>query len=280
MVSAKHRKNIRKSDIVRYAFLGLYVVLIVYPLLFTLMSSFKSNEEIFGSPWSLPQAFSMTFYKRLFTEFRMHTYFLNSLFYSAVVCLVGLAITTTAAYAIGRMRWKLSKAVLGLLLTGLMVPMHAIIVPLYILTTRVGITNRAALMLIFIANTIPTSTFMIIGFLKGIPREIEESAVIDGCSIPKAFARIVCPMLKPTLATVTIFNFLGVWNDLLLSLIFLNQETQKTLQLGIVRFKNAFYTDYNILLSGIIVGVLPSILVYLFMSEKIISGISAGAVKG
>ena len=280
MQRQRAKKNVRKSDFVRYGFLGFYGVMIVYPLLFTLMSSFKTNQEIFSTPWALPRSLSLHFYIRLFTEFNMQSYLLNSLFYATVVCLVGLVVTTTAAYAIGRMRWKLSKVALGLLMTGLMVPMHAIIVPLYILTTRIGVTNRMALMLIFITNTIPVSTFMIIGFLKGIPREIEESAVIDGCSIPRAFVSIVCPMLKPTLATVTIFNFLSVWNDLLLSLIFLNEETQKTLQLGIVRFKNAFYTDYNILLSGIIVGVLPSILVYLFMSEKIISGISAGAIKG
>ncbi len=176
---------------------------------------------------------------------------MNSLFYATVVCLVGLAVTTTAAYAIGRMRWKLSKWAPGLLMTGMMVPMHAITVPLYIFTTRIGVTNRMALMLIFITNTIPVSTFMIVGFLKGIPHEIEESAVIDGCSIPKTFVSIVCPMLKPTLATVTIFNFLSVWNNRLLSLIFLNEESQKTLQRGIVRIKNAFYTDYNILPSGI-----------------------------
>jgi raffinose/stachyose/melibiose transport system permease protein len=185
-----------------------------------------------------------------------------------------------AAYGIGRMKWKLSGLTLSLLLTGLMIPIHSILVPLYITVSKFHLPNNVALLLIFIASTIPTSVFIIIGFLKGIPRTIEESAVIDGCSIPRVFISIICPMIKPAIATVTIFNFLAVWNDLMLSLIFLNEENTKTIQLGILRFQGAYFSDYRLLLSGIVVALIPSILVYLVMSEKLVNGVSAGAIKG
>jgi raffinose/stachyose/melibiose transport system permease protein len=109
---------------------------------------------------------------------------------------------------------------------------------------------------------------------------MEESAVIDGASIPQAFFKIIIPIIKPPIATITIFNFMSVWNDLMLSLIFLSTENIKTLQLGIMKFRSATYTNFGIVFSAMVVSIIPIIIVYLFMSEKIIGGITAGAVKG
>lgn len=266
--------------IVKYAFLFLYAVLIILPLLFVLVSSFKTNEEIFNSAFSLPGRFHYENYIKIFTEYSFHTYFINSLLYAVVVCLVSAVVTTMAAYGIGRMRWRLSKVTMALLLSGIMIPLHAILVPLYIMVAQFKLPNQVALMLLFIASSVPTSVFLIVGFLGNVPRTLEESAVIDGCSIPRMFFTIVCPIIKPAIATVTIFNFMSVWNDLMLSLVFLSQEKLKTLQLGILRFKSAFYTEYGLLLAAMVVGVIPSIVVFIFMSDKIVSGITAGAVKG
>jgi raffinose/stachyose/melibiose transport system permease protein len=185
-----------------------------------------------------------------------------------------------AAYAIGRMKWKLNKPVMGLFLAGIMIPLHAIIVPLYIMTARFRIPNQIALALLYTASTIPTSVFLIIGYLSSVPRAMEESAVIDGSSIPYLFFTIIIPIIKPAIATMTIFNFMGVWNDLMLSLILLSDDKFKTLQLGLMRFRSATYNDYGLLLTAMVVSIVPIIIVYLFMSEKIIGGITAGAVKG
>lgn len=265
---------------VQYVFLSVGALLVAFPLLFTLVSSLKTNEEIFGSPWLLPESPDFSSYTELFTRFNLHVYFFNSMFYAVAVCVVSLVVVTMAAYGLTRMKWRFSRLAMGFLLTGIMVPLHAILVPLYITVSKMRIPNQFALTMIFIASAIPTSVFLISGFLKGIPRTIEESAVIDGAGLPRVFISIVCPMITPVLATVTIFNFMSVWNDLMLSLIFLSEESKKTLQLGILRFQSAFYSDYGMLLSAIVVAVIPTVVVYLFMSERIINGITAGAVKG
>ncbi|GHU66231.1 sugar ABC transporter permease [Spirochaetia bacterium] len=268
-------------NILKYLLLFLSAVLVILPLIFVLMSSFKDNEEIFSSAFKLPSQFRYVNYITIFnSQYHLYTYFINSLLYAAFVCVVGALVDTMAAYAIGRMKWKLSKLVMGLFLSGIMIPLHAIIVPIYLGANIMHLPNRFALMLLFTASTIPTSVFLIMGFLSSVPKALEESAVIDGSTIPHMFFNIIVPIIKPAIATVTIFNFMGVWNDLLLSLIFLSIEKFQTLQLGIMRFKGAFYSDYGLLLAAIVLSAIPSIIVFLFMSDKIISGITAGAVKG
>ncbi|GHV02953.1 sugar ABC transporter permease [Spirochaetia bacterium] len=267
--------------IAQYTLLTVAAVIIILPLLFLLVSSLKTNTEIFMGAFKLPAKPNFSHYLMIFDEtYHLHTYFINSVYYAAVVCCVSIIINTTAAYAIGRMKWKLNKAVMGLFLAGIMIPLHATIVPLYIITSKLRIPNQVALMFLFIAGTIPTSVFLITGYLSNVPKAVEESAVIDGATIPHLFFKIIIPIIKPPIATITIFNFMGVWNDLMLSLIFLSDERIKTLQLGVSKFSSAFYTEYGVLLAAMVVSMIPVIIIYLFMSEKIISGITAGAVKG
>ncbi|MDR2257736.1 MAG: carbohydrate ABC transporter permease [Treponema sp.] len=274
-------KKIYISLFLKYVLFIVSVVLVVFPLVFVFMSSFKNNEEIFLSAFKFPSQFHYENYITIFnSQYHLHTYFFNSLLYAAFVCIAGALVDTMAAYAIGRMKWKLNKPVMGLFLSGIMIPLHALIVPLYLATNILRLPNQFALMFLFTASTIPTSVFLIVGFLSNVPRAVEESAVIDGSTIPYMFFTIIVPIIKPAIATITIFNFMGVWNDLLLSLIFLSIEKFQTLQLGIMRFKGAFYSDYGLLLAAIVLSAIPSIIVYLFMSEKIIGGITAGAVKG
>jgi len=274
-------KKHNKLLIIKYVFLCFSAILVIFPMLFVLLSSFKNNDEIFSSPFNLPTRFLYQNYLSVFNNvFHLHTYFINSLIYAALVCSLGVLINTMAAYAIGRMKWKLSKPVLALFLSGIMIPGHATLVPMYLVVSRFRLPSQVALMLLFLASTIPTSVFLIYGYLSNIPRAVEESAIIDGSTIPQMFFRIVIPMIKPAIATVTIFNFMLVWNDLLLSLVFLTADKYQTLQLGITRFKSAFFTNYGLMLAAIVLSMIPTIIVYLFMSEKIIGGITAGAVKG
>jgi raffinose/stachyose/melibiose transport system permease protein len=274
-------KNRSPWSVFKYTLFLVSTILVVFPLFFVFLSSFKNNEEIFSGAFSFPSRIHFENYINLFNDiFHFHTYFINSFFYAAFVCALSAIVNTMAAYAIGRLKWKLSKVVMGLFLSGLMIPLHAIIVPLYIFVSRFNMPNQIALMLLFTASAIPISVFLIAGFLNNVPRALEESAVIDGCTIPGMFFKIVIPIIKPAIATVTIFNFMAVWNDLMLSLIFLNEEKLKTLQLGMLRFKSSFYSDYGLILAAIVVSIIPSIIVYLSMSDKLISGITSGAIKG
>ena len=265
----------------KYILLSVAAIVIILPLFFVLMSSFKSNEEIFLSAFSLPKNISFKNYFTVFNPiYHLHTYFFNSIFYVVIVCSAGVLIDTMAAYAIGRMKWKFNKLTLAFFLSGLMIPLHATLVPLYIMVSKFRMPNQMALLLLFIASTIPTSVFLIVSYLSQVPKAVEESAVIDGSTIPYLFITIVIPIIKPAIATITIFNFRAVWNDLLLSLIFLNNESIQTLQLGLSNFKGAYFSDYGLILAALVVSIIPSIILFLFMSDKIVSGIAAGAVKG
>ncbi|MCD9023229.1 carbohydrate ABC transporter permease [Cohnella silvisoli] len=265
----------------KYVFLGVYALAILYPLFFLLISSLKDNDEIFSNPWGLPIKWGLNVYYQVWTQYEVGRYFFNSLYYSLLSVAITIFICSMASYAIVRMKWKLSKWTLGFFLLGLMVPVHSTLVPLYITASKLGLNYpRITMIVIFVAFAIPFSVFVLAGFIQGIPKEMEESGVIDGCSLPKAFWKIIFPLLAPPLATITIFNFLGSWNDLIFSLIFINDEYYKPIQLGIMRFQGNFSTRYSFLLSAIVIAIVPSVAAYMVLQDKIVSGITAGAVKG
>jgi raffinose/stachyose/melibiose transport system permease protein len=266
--------------IIRVLFYCICFIIVIFPLLFILVSTFKNESQLFTNPWGLPTRIDFTHYISLFRDYDMLIYYKNSLYFSFFSGLISVAVTSTAAYGIARMKWKLNKPVFAYLMSGLMIPVHALVVPLYISVSALSIPKTLALLFIYVAVSIPTSMFLIIGYLQSTPSSIEESAVIDGCSIPVLFVRIIIPIIKPVLATTIIFNFLTVWKELMLALIFLNKEHEKTIQLGIIRFTGVYYSNYPLLLAAIVLAIIPSTIIYLLMSERIISGITAGAVKG
>lgn len=274
-------KKQRALTVLKYIFLWGYAVLILFPLLFILISSFKDNEGIFTDPWGLPAVFHWETYMQLFTKYAMGMNFVNSFYYSTAGCVLSLLVCITAAYAIARMRWRYSGAMMGFFLLGLMIPAHSTIIPLYISAFKAGVKDpRISLVLIFAAFSIPTTVYILAGFMKNIPREMEEAAVMDGSSIPGALARIIVPLLKPAIATVTIFTFLSIWNDLLFSLIFINNEKYNNIQLAITKFQGSYGSKYGSLLSAIVVSIIPTIIVYILLQDKIVKGMTAGAVKG
>lgn len=176
---------------------------------------------------------------------------------------------------------KLRTPAMMVVLLGLMVPIHSEIVPLYIFFAKLGLKNpQVNLIGVFVAFSIPLCVFLISGFIKALPLELEEAAVIEGSGLIRVFFSIILPLLKPVIATVIIFNFLNVWNDFFTSLIFINQDSQKTLQLGISSFTGNYATKYGELLTAVMISVIPSTIVYMIFQEKIISGLTAGAVKG
>lgn len=264
-----------------YLFLGLYALVILYPLFFLLTSSLKDEDELFLTPFGLPRHWKFWVYYDVWVNYSVSRYFLNSLYYATVSVGVSLLICSMGAYALVRMKWRLSGAAMAFFLMGLMVPVHAMVVPLYLFVTKVGLSNpRFTLVWIFAAFTTPTTIYILSSYMKGIPRELEESAVMDGCSLKRAFWTIVMPMMQPALATVAIFNFLSTWNDFLISLIFINDDRYWPIQLGISRFQGDVQTRYQYLLTAIIMAIAPSAAVYMVLHKRIVSGLAAGAIKG
>ncbi len=275
--------NPKRSAIhgIMYVFLTVYSILILYPLFFIIMSSLKSNDEIFLEPFALPKSWDFGIYYEIWTKYEVQTYFFNSLYYAVVSVALGIIVSSMAAYAFSRMQWRLRTPVFSIILLGLMVPVHSEIVPLYIVFTKLGLKNpRITMVGLFVAFSIPITVFLISGFIKGLPIALEEAAVIEGCGLVRSFFTIIVPLLKPVMATVIIFNFLTVWNDFFTSLIFISQDADKTLQLGISRFTGNYATKYGELLTAVVISVIPSTIVYMILQEKIISGLTAGAVKG
>ena len=281
MQKAAGRKENKVLDVAKYLILGSYTIAILFPLYFLVVSSLKNDNEIFLNPFGLPKNFLWENYREVFINFKLFINMLNSLYYAFFGVLLVVIVGVLASYAIVRMRWKLSNKVFALLMTGMLVPMHSVILPLYLSVRRAGITSpRIVLALIFAAFALPRTIFILSGFLKDLPRTIEEAAVIDGASLIRIVVSIVIPMLKPAIATICIFNFLTIWNDLLIGLVFITKDIDKTLQLGILKFKGDYVTMYNYVITAILIAIAPTITVYLIFQKRIISGITAGAVKG
>jgi len=194
---------------------------------------------------------------------------------------VAIGVSLCAAYALTRMKFKTNAFFMALVLLGIMIPVHSELVPLYVMFVKLGIHNpQFSLTAIYAAFSIPVTTLILAGYIRSIPLALEESAVIDGSTLLGALWRIVLPMMKPAIATAVIFHILGVWNDFFTALVFISSEGDRTLQLAVSVFRGSFGSNYQYLLGGVVLSMLPSALIFLAIQDKVIEGVSAGALKG
>ncbi|OPA81548.1 sugar ABC transporter permease [Paenibacillus selenitireducens] len=261
----------------------LYVAVILYPFVFVILSSFKTNnQEIQSNPWGLPNVFTFSNYSEVWVKGKISVYFFNSLYLSLAAAVCGVILAAMMSFAITRMKFtKSSKWLYQFILVGMLIPGNALFIAQYILVADMGILGTHwALFLPYTAGAIPLSVLLVSAFMKAIPSEIEEAAVIDGLSAGGMFVRIILPLTVPALVTVFIVNFLGNWNEFLLSNFFLSKDSLKTLPTGMAGFRDAFQTNYALVCTGIIYSVVPVFILYAVLQEKIIAGLTAGSVKG
>lgn len=264
-----------------YFLLITFAILCLYPVLWLLINSFKSNTQLFANPWNLPGKPDLSNYINAWKIGNVGTYFINSCIVTITACAITVFLGSTTAYAISRMRWRLSKYVMGLFLIGIMIPTHSLLIPLFSMFQKVRITNTfLALILPYVGTSMPMTIFILTGFFGSLPRELEEASVIDGCSLPKLFIKVIMPISIPGVVTVAVYTFIQIWNDLLFALVFMTDNNKMTLPVGLTNFVGLHSTDYTGMIAAIVVTVVPSILVYIFMHDKIIAGMTAGAVKG
>jgi raffinose/stachyose/melibiose transport system permease protein len=276
-----HSESRGLLKLLTYAVLGFFTLLFLYPILWLLLNSFKTGPELFASPWTLPQAPSLENYLRAIQVGNIGAYFLNSVIVTLAVVAVATLLSAMAAYGLVRLRWKLSGLTLSIFLLGMMIPTHATIVPLFSLFNGMGINNSyLAVIIPHIVFALPIAILILTGFFSSIPREMEEAAVMDGCSIPKAFFRIISPMAKSSLVTVAVITFIVAWNDLLFPQIFLSDPAMMTLPVGLTTFQGRYSTDYVGMIAAVVITMIPSIIIYSVLHDKIIDGMTAGAVKG
>lgn len=266
-----------------YLSLGIYAICSIYPFVWLIFFSFKNNEEILiSNSFGIPKTLRFENYMNAWNNFNIALYFKNSIVVSAISVSVTIIISLLFAYATARMTWKLSTFSRIYITTGMFIPVQIILIPLVILVRDLHMTNtHLSLIVPYIAFQMSFAAMVFHGFLRALPFEIEEAAFIDGASIVRTFASIIVPMVKPAIASVLIFTFMNIWNEFMIALMLINKEALRTLPLGLVTFKGQFNTDWGGMGAAMVIAAVPTIIVYLFFSEKVENALTVGsAVKG
>ncbi|WP_379134293.1 carbohydrate ABC transporter permease [Paenibacillus sp. sgz500958] len=265
-----------------YLLFAIPVVTQLYPLVWLLLYSLKTNEEILdGNFFALPKSFQWSNYSTAFESGSYLAFLKNSVFVTLVTMVCVILLSSMVAYAISRFRWKYGNVVMTIFLMGMMIPMQATLLPLMIIFKNVHILNtHLSLILPYIAFQTPIAVFILSGFMKGIPHEIEESAFIDGASVYRIFRSIILPISVPPMMTVCILTFINIWNEYILAATFISSEKLKTLPFGVYTFVSQYSVNYGAIGAFLVMGALPVILIYFFLSNQITKGMVAGAVKG
>ncbi len=282
-----NKKNVRTKKplspviIVIYVFLALLAVLYLAPLLWMLSVSLKDNPDLMAAPFALPAALHWNNYQEAWELGRLGAALFNSVFVCGVTLIVSLFFGAMAAFAIARMRWKLSEATQTFFLIGMMVPVHCILIPLFVRFAHLGLTNsRFGLMLPYITFSLPMTIFLMTGFFKSIPAELFESAAIDGCGIYRCFFEIALPLARTGFFVSGLMTFINNWNELLLAMVFISDPARKTLPVTLTYFVGPYATNYVQMFAAIIIAIAPTVVVYCLFSNQIVEGLTTGAVKG
>jgi raffinose/stachyose/melibiose transport system permease protein len=257
-----------------------YAVVAVGPLLFMLLSSMRSGQEIFSDPLGLPSGFYFGNYVKTWRDAEFATYFGNSLVVVAGAVFIGTAVSAMAAYALARYRFRGQGLLIAYFIAGLTLPIRLAAVPIFYLLASMGlIDSRVGLALVYAASGVPFSIFILAAFFRGLPNELEEAARMDGAGEFRIFGLVMLPLVRPALATVALFQFVQLWNDFFFPLILLRTTEKYTLPVGLTYFFGQYQTDWGAVFAGLVITTLPLVLVFLLLTRQIVSGLVAGMSK-
>ena len=268
------------NTLIKWGFLLFFLAIALVPPLWLMISSFKSSAEFIADPLSLPASVRFDNWIRALEISGLPRLFLNSVIVSALSTLCTILITAMAAFVLSRIEFPGRKYILAVITVGILMPIIAFMVPYYRLVSALGLYDTLwGLILTYSGINIPISLFILHSFMKQIPDELEEAALIDGCSLWGRFWRIILPLSRSSIATVGVFIFLVSWNEFIYALLLTSSDESRTVQLGIRFFRSQFFTDYPAMFAAISMTVIPSVVVYIFFHERIISGLTSGALK-
>lgn len=269
------------AKVSKWIILILYFLITLFPILWLTISSFKTNFEIETSPFSFPTVWQLQNFLNALQVSGLARYFLNSITVAVFSTFINLLVTSLASFTIAREDFPFRKVFFTFATAGVLVPIIAFMVPYYTLITYLGIYDSLiALVLTYAAINTPISMFVVSSFMTSIPFELEDSAEIDGCSFWQRYSKIILPLAKPGLITAGTFSFIYCWNEFIYALLLTSSEKARTVQLAIRFFTSQFRTDYAGLYAAIVLTMIPTVVVYIFLHDKIISGMTAGAIKG
>ncbi len=266
--------------LVVYLLLGIFTILSIGPLLFTLISSFKTMRDVLAFPPSLfPQPWIWSNYAQIVGNPLFLRWVFNALLYAGAATVLNVLFSAMAGYALARMRFPGRGIIFTFTLGIMMIPSAITLIPKFLVVNTLHL-NNTYLALILPAMAQPFSVFIMVQFMKSLPRELEESAQIDGASRWRTFFQIILPLVKPALTAVAILTFQGAWNDFQWPLVALSSQDMYTLPLGLFYFKSAHYTEYNLLLAGSMFNTVPILLLFFIFQRYFIEGAVGSAVKG
>lgn len=252
----------------------------VFPFIWTLMSSFKSLGQIFKIPPTFfPDPWVFTNYPRSLSAMPFGTAYFNSVYIATVVVVIQLITASMAGYAFAKLKFPGHNIVFIIFLATMMVPSQVVMIPIFNTMGTLGLLNTHWSLILPSALFNAFGVFLLRQFIMGLPNDLEEAAIIDGASVPKIFAQIIFPLIKPSLAALGIFVFLGQWNSFLYPLIFLNKQSTYTVPLLLSYFKGQYVTEYPLLMAGTIVAIIPVLIVYMIFQKQIIQGIAITGMK-
>lgn len=276
--------HMRKLYTILLSLLILLILLIqIYPIFWIFTSSMKTQSEFqVGSPFSLPNSVNIKNYINAFEKTDLARYFLNSFIITvtSIICIV--LFSSMAAFALEKMKFKISKVIIRVFLAGIMIPVQVTLIPLFIIYQKMGLLNSYfSLILPQVGFALPMSIYLFTAFYKYIPGEIVESAVMDGSSLSRIFRSIVIPMSKNTIITVLTMNAIFIWNEFVLGNTFISKSAMKTIPISLYDFQGDFgMTDWGATFAAISITILPVLILYFLLNKSVVSGMAAGAIKG
>lgn len=267
--------------ILTYVFLIVLMLLAIGPFSWVLLSSFKNNAEIINTSLALPKNFSFRNYAKAFEMAPLASFYVHSIIIAVFGTIFNLTVVGMAAYVISRFRFRLKGLVIALISALMMVPGAALLQPLYLTAKSLGFYDKLyGLMIVYAAFGTPQSLYILSSYFLTIPREMEEAAYLDGASFTQTFHRVILPMAKPGFATAGVLQFLLCWNEFQFAMTLTTGNKARTLPVALYYFKSQFGTDYGVMFAATIIVIIPSIIVFVLLQEWVVSGLSAGAVKG
>lgn len=274
------KKTITLGKVLSYVLMIVFTLLTIIPLTWMILSAFKPHALIVRQPLAPPTTWYVQNFILAWTQGNLGIYFINSIVYSMVATFFTVLFAMSSGYALSKFHYKSSRVVSMLYTLGLLITVHSVIVPLFIMETRLGLSNtRLGVILPYIAFGLPFQVFLATTYIKGIPDAMQESAIIDGATFIQVFVRIIIPVATPIISTMFIYTFLGNWNEFILVLTLTSDYTVRSLPVGINSFAGGMSRDYGLQFAALVIGTVPMIIFYLFFKDNIAQGFAAGALK-
>lgn len=272
-----------KKKTTMYIGMILITLLVVFPFIWMVILSLKTNSEIMFSPLSLPKSLNFDNYKNALETLDYLRLYSNTFFVCIISVVVEVIITFLSSFVLSRMVFqnkKIPKFIYEFLIMGLSISPFILLFPVYKINVAMGLRGKLALIFPYIATSISFNTLLLVGYLKSLPTEIDEAAVIDGCNIWNLMLKVILPMTKPVIATIVIFNVLYIWNEFPFASVMLRDVSDYTLSMGASFFKGNYTVDYGGIVASSIMIIIPELIFYGIFQKNIVEGMTAGAVKG